>query len=136
MGVQVCLTGGDDSLRFLADEIVHDGQIVRRKIPNHIDVVLEKAEINPHGIVIVEISQFTLIDELTDLLHRSRKQKRVTHHQLEVFLQSQFNQFLSLGRIGGKWLFHENMLSVFQGSLGELKMSPDGSDDGDGVNER
>jgi len=71
-----------------------------------------------------------LIDELTDLLHRSCKKKRVVHHNLEVSLLRQLDQFLSLGRIRREGLFHENVLSVFQGSLCKLEMRPDGGDDG------
>ena len=134
MGVQVCLAGGDDSLGFLVDEIVHDGQIMRREIPNHIDVVLEQAQIDPRGIVIVEIAQLTLIDQLADLLHRSGKEKRVVHHDLEVFLLGQFDQLFRLGGVGSKRLFEENVLAVFQGRLGQLEMRPDGSNDGHRIN--
>ena len=106
---------------------------MRRKIPNHVDIVLEKAQIDPRGIVIVEIAQFPLIDELADLLHRAGKEKRVVHHDLEVFLLGQLDQLLSLSHIRGKGLFDENVLSVFQGSLCQFEMRPDGSDDGHGI---
>src|ERR1022692_4193782 len=56
MTVQVSLPGSDDGLRIRFDEVIHDGQIMRRKIPQHIHIVLEKPQVDPRRIVVIEIS--------------------------------------------------------------------------------
>src|SRR5205807_8467246 len=38
----------------LAEDVVHDGQVVHGQIPEDIDVVLEQSEIHPHGVVVID----------------------------------------------------------------------------------
>ena len=42
---------------FALDQVIHDRQIVRRQVPDHVDVVLEQAEIDAHRIVVIKIAQ-------------------------------------------------------------------------------
>jgi len=60
----------------------------------------------------------------------------VIHHDLQVLLLGQVDQLLGLRGGGGEWLLHKNVLSVFECALCQLKMRPDRSDDGDGVDVR
>ena len=40
--VQMPLTGGNHTIGLALDEMVHDGKIMRRQIPKHVDVVLKQ----------------------------------------------------------------------------------------------
>ena len=42
VAVQMFLSSRDDCLGACFDQVIHDGKIVRRKIPKNVDVVLEK----------------------------------------------------------------------------------------------
>ena len=66
--------GGNNSLRFLADDIIHDGDIMRSQIPDDINVMLEQTEVDAHGIKIIEIAQRVFVNQLPDFpsLHRCK----------------------------------------------------------------
>ena len=51
--VQVFSARGHNALRSLKNDVVHDRQIMGSKVPHHIDVVLEKAEIDARRIEII-----------------------------------------------------------------------------------
>jgi len=61
---RIKMTGSDgaDKFRFASQHIIHNRNIVGRKIPNHIGSRPEKAQVYPDRIEIVNISQFTLVD--------------------------------------------------------------------------
>ena len=125
--------GSRDALGLAGGQIVDDGEIVRRQVPDDVDVVLEKAQIDPHGVVIVELPERTVIDHLPDTPHGAGKEEGVIHHDLEVLLLSQLNQLLGLHGSRGKRLLHEYVLAVLESGFGQLKVCPDGRHDGDGV---
>ena len=89
VAVQMPLPGRDDRLRACFDEVIHDGKIVRRKVPKHVDIVLEEAQIDASGIVVVELSQSSFLEQLRDFLHRAGEQEGVVDHDLEIFLAAQ-----------------------------------------------
>ncbi len=63
VAVQMTLPGGDDGLRAWLDEVIHDREIVRRQVPEHVDVVLEQAQIDPRRIVVIELAQRSFVDQ-------------------------------------------------------------------------
>ena len=127
--VQVPLSGGHNGFWLVRNHIIHDAQIVGRQIPDHVDVMLEKTQVHTQGIVVVEISQFSFVDQVLDLPHRTREQKGVVDHNLQVLAICKFDQFFCLRDAVGKWLFDKDMLSVLQRLLGQFIMGPDWSYD-------
>ena len=51
-------SGGRDGNRLGRKNVIHDREIVNCQVPNHVDVVLEKTEINAHRIVVIDLTQF------------------------------------------------------------------------------
>jgi len=49
--------GRDNRFGLSCNQIVHDGKVVRRQVPDHIGIMLEQAEIDACGIVIVKGAQ-------------------------------------------------------------------------------
>src|SRR5262249_50194502 len=80
---QVSAAGGHDALGLAADEVVDDGQVVGRQVPDHVDVVLEEAQVDPGGVVVVEGPQFPRVRQLLDLADGRVEQDRVVHHDLQ-----------------------------------------------------
>src|SRR6185437_6575966 len=80
MPVEMLLAGSRNRLRLRADEVVHDRQIVWREVPENIDVMLEKTEIDARGIVVIKLPQRAFVEELGDLLDSSGKQECMIHH--------------------------------------------------------
>ena len=65
--VDVRSTGRHHEFRFLADEVVHDGQIMGGQIPEHVDIVLEQSQIDASGVIIVQGSERSIVDQMLDL---------------------------------------------------------------------
>ena len=78
--VEVSLPSRHDGLRSLLDQVIHDRQVMRGEVPDHIDVVLEQTQIHPCRVVVVELAERALFYQFTDLFHRPRKQEGVIHH--------------------------------------------------------
>ena len=57
IAVQMSLAGCHDRFGTRLDEVIHDREIVHRKIPKNVDIVLEKAKIDASGIVVIELAQ-------------------------------------------------------------------------------
>ena len=118
------------------DEVIHDREVVHRKVPKNVDIVLEKAEVDPSGIVIVELSQASFIEQLPDFLHGAREEEGVVHHDLEILLTPEIDQFFSLRGIAGERLLDENVFAILQRGFRQRIMGPNWGHDGDGVNLR
>ena len=51
IGVDVAIAGRLDMDRLLIENIAHDRKIVRREVPQYVQIRLEEAEVDPEGIV-------------------------------------------------------------------------------------
>src|SRR5215831_15924587 len=132
----MAFTGGNDRFRIVLDDVIHDGEIVRRQVPDNIDVMLKQTQVDAKRIVIIEITQRSIVHELADLPDRACEKERMIHHDLQSFAVSQFNQLFGLPRITGKRLLHEDMLAVVERCLRQLVVRPDRSDHGNDIDFR
>ena len=106
---------------------------MRSEIPQHVDIVLEKSQIDAGGIVVIELAQSSFAEQLRDLSHRAGKQEGVVHHDLQVFPHGEIDQLLALRDVAGERLFDKHMFAVFQSGLGQFIVSPYRGNDGNGV---
>ncbi len=109
---------------------------MRGQVPDHVHVVLEQTEVDPGGIVIVELAQRIFLQQLLDLAHRTGKQKGVVHHDLQVLPGGQIDQLFGLRGIAGERFLDEDVLAVFERGFGEFEVGPDRRNDGYGVDVR
>ena len=128
--------GCHDRFRLAFDDMVHDGQVVRRKIPNDADVVLEQPQIDAQRIVVIEIAQRAALGQFANLSDRAGEQERVVHHDRQLLARRQLNQLLRLRRTGGKWLLDEHVLAVFQRLFSQFVVGPNGRDHRDRIDRR
>src|SRR5262249_38762684 len=89
--IEVTLPSRDDGLRALADQVIHNRKIMRSKIPDHVDVVLEKAKIHAHGVVVIESPKCVLAQKFMNFAYGWREQEGVVHHDLQVLFFRQFD---------------------------------------------
>ncbi len=122
--VQMTTACSHDAFGLFPQYVVHDGEVVAGKIPDHTDVVLEKTEIDARRIEVIQGAQSPVIDQFTDLSDRAAKQEGVVHHNLEVPARRELDQGLRLRGRGRKRLFHEYVFSILQGSLCNVVMRP------------
>src|ERR1700691_505633 len=117
-------------------QVVHDGKIMRREIPNHIAIVLKKSQVHSCRIVVVELAERSLFEQLFYLADRTRKQECVVHHDLKILLLREVDQFFRLSHIAGEWFFHEHMLTILKRCLRQLVMRPHRSNHCNGIDVR
>ena len=83
---------------LLRDQVIHDGQIVRSEVPDDVYVVLEQAQVDACRIVVVELTEDTIVDQLTHLDGAS-EQEGVVHHDLQVLAFRQFDEVFGLSAV-------------------------------------
>ena len=67
----MAISGGDNGLGFLPDQIVHDRKVVGRQIPEDVDVVLEQTQVDSRRIIVVQISERSIVNEFPDSVDRA-----------------------------------------------------------------
>ena len=60
---------------------------MRRQVPDDVDVVLEKPQVDPDRVVKQEPAQLAGIDDLLDLPHGAREEERVVDHDPEALFR-------------------------------------------------
>src|SRR5205085_10436908 len=63
------------------DDVVHDREVVRREVPDDVEVVLEEAEVDAHGVEVEQVADLPGRDDLLDAAHRARVDEGVVNHQ-------------------------------------------------------
>ena len=109
---------------------------MRGQVPDDVDVVLKKTQVDPDRIVEKELAKFALVDELFDLLHGAREKEGMVDHDPEVLLGRKVNELPGLSARRSKGLFHENVLPCKERRPGHLVMGEDRRDDRNGVHVR
>ncbi len=77
---------GRDRDRLLSKHVIHDREVVHGKIPQHVDISLEQAEVDPDRVVVVELAQVPAFHQLLDGLYGTRVDECVVDHQHESAL--------------------------------------------------
>src|SRR5262245_56800288 len=127
------LTRGDDRFRLLMNQVIHDGEIVRGKVPDYVGVILEHPKVDAYRVVVVKRAQRIVFDELVDLPNCGIEQERVVHHDLELLAIRQIDEFFRLANTSSERLFDKDMFAVFERFFSEWKMVGERSNYRDGV---
>src|SRR5262249_35967063 len=70
-----------EAARESPHEVIQNGQIVRRQIPHHINVMLEQTQVDAHAVDEKQVADLAGIDDLLDFLNRAAVDKGVIDHQ-------------------------------------------------------
>src|SRR5947208_5106209 len=97
---------------------------MRGKIPDHVHVVLKKAEINSRRIVVIQISESAVTNELPHFPYRTGEEECMIDHDLEFSCRGKFDQLLGLFCCGCKGLFDKDMLPMLERFTRQLKVRP------------
>ncbi len=114
--------GGYYGLGSAIQQKIHDGNVMRRQIPNDVDIVLKQTEVDAYGIEIIDVADIAVIQILFDQPHGAGVNKGVIQHQHQLFLIRQFHQFFGLRRGGGHGFFEHHVFAGQQRRLGYLIM--------------
>ena len=101
--------------------ILDDADIVRREIPQGIDVGPDSTEVQPLTVDIANLAQLAGVEQLLHIPDRGVVDERMAHHDYEIALLSQFGQFIHLGNFGRERLLDKNVLASISTSLAREK---------------
>src|SRR5205807_3243461 len=90
-----------------------------RQVPQHVDVFLVNAEIYARGTEKVDVAQNAVANVFLYLPHGGTVYERVTHHQSQILVASQFRQFSRLQRRYRQRLLDQDGLTALQNSRSE-----------------
>ena len=127
---------GHDGLGLFADQVIHDGNIVRGKIPDHIHIMLEEPQIDPDGVKVVEIAKDVVFDQLLDLPDGAGIEEGMIHHDLQLLLLGQFDELFRLGNGVGKGFFNKDALAFLERLFGQFIVGEYRRGDGHGIDLR
>ena len=119
--------------RALVDEVVHDRQVVRRKVPDDVRILLEETEVHAHRIQIQQLADVAPRDHRSHGAHRAGVDERVIHHQPHVMPVGERAQLGGLGPRRGQRLFDEHVLVPFDRRLRQRVVGLERRRDDDGV---
>ena len=80
------------SRRLFLEEKLQDREIMRREVPDNIDVLLQQSQADPFRIKVIGRPQLIRLDQFPDPPHRAGVEKRVIHHQNHACRTSQVDQ--------------------------------------------
>ncbi len=100
--------------------IQHDRDVMRSKVPRHVDVLLKEPQIQPPRTDILNVSDVAPMDDFFDLSNGRRVKERMADHQNQVVLFRQLNQFLALRRRRGHGFLDKCMLACQQAGFRHL----------------
>ena len=64
---------------------------MRRQVPSHINILLEKPQVQSAGADVANLSNITAFNNFLDLSHCRRVEKRVSRHQHQSIFPRNFN---------------------------------------------
>src|SRR5437588_11484576 len=96
-----------------------------RQVPQHVDVFLVNAEIYARGTEKVDVAQNAVANVFLYLPHGGTVYERLTHHQSQILVASQFRQFSRLQRRYRQRLLDQDGLTALQNSLGNIVVGAD-----------
>src|ERR1700682_3893556 len=103
--LDVAAASGANRVRLAVNHEIHDRKVVRRQVPNHVDVILEQPEIDPGRIEVQQVAEFSAVDYLFDLAHGAGIDEGVVHHQYAAVALGNFSQLFSLSHARRQRLF-------------------------------
>ena len=113
----------------LVQQVQQDRNVVRRKVPRHVDILLKQPQVQPPRRDVLHLADVTRIDDLLHAPHRGREQEGVPHHHHQALAFGQRHDFFGL-RLGPRHrLLNEDVLARAESGHGHLIMEPHGCRD-------
>ena len=119
--------------RALPAEPMQDRQVVDRKVPQHVHVGLHDAQVDAHGVEVVQVAQRPPGDELRQLAHRAAVDEGVVDHQDQAALVRLLGHRLALGGARRHGLLDQDVPPRPQRAQGKLAVRRRGGGDAHGV---
>ncbi len=107
------------------------GEVVRRQVPEDVDIVLEQAQVEPRRVHVVNLAELAARHDLPQRADGRVVLERMTHHQREAHPLRDVNELLTLRAARRERLLHHHVLAREQSRLRQTVVRPDGRGDYD-----
>src|SRR5262245_60037563 len=114
LAVEMADTNCHHGDRLLLNQKVHDGDIVRRQVPDDVGVMLEKTKVDADGIEVKDFTDLSAHKVILDFANSAGVDKGVVHHKGEPPFVCRFDQVLSVRGLESERLFHQKVLAGLQ----------------------
>ena len=109
-----------------AQEMVDDRDVVGGQVPQHVDVALKQAQVNPDAVNVVQLAELPRVNDLLDLLDGGAVHIGVVDHQDQAAGCGQIDQRLGVRSRMGQRLFNQHVFSGLKCGRGDVCMRRDG----------
>src|SRR5262249_33730462 len=109
VGIRMSATPGGDAAGLEAQNVIDNGQVVRRQVPDHVDVALKEAQVDANAIDVIEIAQLAVVDKLLDAADSVVKQVSVIDHEDALVPLGQGDELLGFLDVSGQRFFDEHV---------------------------
>ena len=110
---------------IFVEQVVKDRQIVRREVPEHVDVGLEEAQVDAHRVVVAELAKFAGSQGLADTLNRAGEEIGMIDHQDHALAFGQVHQFFRFRDRRAHRLLDQDVLAGEDRLAGKIEMCGD-----------
>ena len=117
--VDVAIAARLDLHRLGAEQVVDDGEVVRREVPQHVHVGLEQAEVDALRVVIGDLAQRIGADQVLQHPNHGVEDEGVVDHQGQARGLGTFDEFGRLIAGAAEWFFHQHVLAGRDRQRGE-----------------
>ena len=115
---------------------VHDRQVVRREVPEHVDVGLDEPEVDADAVDEEDVAEEAVRDQLADLQDGRRVAVGVVGHQHEAALPRRLDHLDALRRDVGERLLDDDVLARLERREHDRMVRARRCRDGDRVDRR
>src|SRR6266571_2427131 len=123
-------SGHRDCAEICREDVVENGEVMGRQVPDHVHVLLEEAEVSSHRVEIEDVADVAAAHKLTELGDRRCIAKSVITDEEPVDARGEFCQANALGQRGGERLLDDDVSPRQQAFAGEARVSGDGRRNG------
>ena len=113
--------------------MIHDRDIMRRQVPDHVDILLEESQVDACGVVINQITQLAFVHQFFNFSHRTGIDEGMIHEQGLPFCSASSMRSVPCSTFSVIGFSTQTCRPVSRALFGQLVMSGHRCCDGDGV---
>src|SRR5919204_149264 len=119
-GLQIVVSVAVHRDRAGVEPVLDDRDVVRREVPDRIDVAANATEVEPLRVDVVDLPELALPQQLAHVLHGRAEAEGVPHHQDEAGRAGLLAESAAVGRRERERLLDEDMLAGLERLGGQL----------------
>ncbi len=113
---------GADPGRGVVEQVVEDRDVVRRQVPERVDVRAERTEVRAARVHVVQVAERAVVHQRLHAADAAVVEERVAGQEDPVDLLRELDELVGLGDVDGERLLHQHVLAELQRPARDLAM--------------